>query len=122
MALKLERPPKKDGVSGDVTVVRFTGCTVSLNEEAVDRIREELLALVDEPSESDLLLDLGNVEYLTSTALGTLVSLHKKMCARGRHLTVANLSPLVREIFTVTNLDKLLDLRLVGQENEEAEP
>jgi len=118
MALQVERPPLKEGAPGDVTVVHFTGCNVSLDEETLDRIRDQLLALADEPSESHLLLDFGNVDYLTSTALDTLVSLHKKLLARGRHMTVGNLSPQVYEVFAVTSLDKFLDLRLVGQENE----
>jgi anti-sigma B factor antagonist len=120
MELKLKRPPMKEGVSRDVTVVWLTGRKVSLDEEAVDRIHDQLFALADEPSESDFLLDFGNVDYVTSTALGTLVSLHKKLRARGRHLTVGNLSPQVYEVFAVTSLDKFLDLRLVGQENEPA--
>src|SRR5262245_35798351 len=117
MALQVERPPMKEGASGDVTVVHFTGCNVSLDEETLDRIHDTLLALADEPSESHLLLDFGNVDYLTSSALGTLVSLHKKLLARGRHMTVGNLSPQVHEVFAVTRLDKFLDLRLAGQED-----
>jgi anti-sigma B factor antagonist len=118
MASTLERPHMKVGVSGDVIAVHFTGCKVSLDEEALDRIHDQLLALADEPSESDLLLDCGNVEYLTSTALGTLINLHKKLAASGRHLIVGNLSPQVHEVFSVTKLDKFLDVRLAGQEAE----
>jgi len=118
MASTLERPHLKVGVSGDVIAVHFTGCKVSLDEEALDRIHDQLLALADEPSESDLLLDCGNVEYLTSTALGTLISLHKKLVASGRHLIVGNLSPQVHEVFSVTKLDKFLDVRLAGQKAE----
>ena len=118
MALQFEGPPRIQGASGDVTVVHFTGCNVSLDEETLDRIHDQLLALADEPSESDLLLDCGNVEYLTSTALGTLISLHKKLVASGRHLIVGNLSPQVHEVFSVTKLDKFLGVRLAGQEAE----
>jgi anti-sigma B factor antagonist len=120
MALQLERPPLKEGAPGDVTVVHFTGCNVALDEETLDRIRDQLLALADGPSASDLLLDFGNVEYLTSSALGTLLCLHKKLLAAGRHLTVGNLSPQVRELFAETRLDRFLDLRLAGQEDEPA--
>src|SRR5262249_30683941 len=120
MAPQFERPPMKEGASGDVTVVHFTGCKVSLDEETLDRIHDQLLVLADEPSESDLLLDFGNVEYLSSTALGTLVSLHRKLLAGGRHMTVGNLSPQVHEVFAVARLDKFLDLRLAGQEDEPA--
>jgi anti-sigma B factor antagonist len=120
MELKHKRPPIKEGVSHDVTVVWLTGRKVWLDEEALDCIHDQLLALADEPNESDLLLDFGNVEYLTSTALGTLVSLHKKLRARGRHMTVGNLSPQVYEVFAVTSLNRYLDLRLVVHENEPA--
>jgi CheY-like chemotaxis protein len=49
-----------------------------------------------------------------------LVSLHKKQIAGGRHMTVGNLSPQVHEVFAVTGLDKLLNLRLAGQEEDPA--
>jgi anti-anti-sigma factor len=122
MTLQLERSSPKDDTARDVTVVHFTGRKVSLDEEALDQTHDELLALADEPDASDLLLDFGNVEYLTSTALGTLVSLRKKLAARGRRLTVGNLAPQVHEVFVVTNLDTFLDLRLAGRDDESAAP
>lgn len=120
MTFQLERPPMREDTAQDV--VHFTGCKVSLDQETLDHIHDQLLALADEPSESDLLLDFGNVEYLTSTALGMLVSLHKKLLARGRHMTAGNLSPQVHEVFTVTKLNEFLDLRLTGQEVEPTAP
>jgi anti-anti-sigma factor len=118
MSLQLKRPPLTDGRSGDAIVVSFTGSKVTLDEEILNRSHEQLLALTDEHCKSDLLLDFHNVDYLTSTTLDTLVALHKKLVARGRRLTVVNLSPQVHEIFTATMLDKLLNLRLAGQDSE----
>jgi hypothetical protein len=51
----------KEGAGGDAIVVHLTGCKVSLDEETFYRIHDQLLALADEPSGSDLLLDFGNV-------------------------------------------------------------
>jgi anti-sigma B factor antagonist len=118
--LPRESPHNHEHTARDVTVVRFTGGNVSLDEEAMDRTHDQLLALADEPCESDVRLDFGNVTYLTSTALGTLVSLHKKLLAKGRHLSVGNLSPQVHEVFTVSRLDQFLDLRLAGPEDQPA--
>jgi anti-sigma B factor antagonist len=112
MALQLQRRTRDHGASNDAIVVHFTGGKVSLDEEALYDIRDQLLALANEPTNSDLLLDFGNVRYLTSTTLGTLVSLHKKLRARGRLLTISNLTPQVYEVFAVTRLDQLFDLRL----------
>jgi anti-sigma B factor antagonist len=120
MILQLILPPLEEDSPRDVIVAHFTGCHVSLDEETLYRIHDELLALAEEPSESDLLLDFGNVEYLTSTALGMLIGLHKKLLATGRHLTVGNLCPQIHEVFTVTKLDRLLDLRVAWQEVEPA--
>jgi anti-anti-sigma factor len=117
-----EHPLKKGDAPADVTVVHFTGPQTSLDEETHHRIRDRLLALADEPSESDLLLDFSNVGYITSTALGTLVALHKKLVARGRHMAVGNLSPHVHEVFAVTGLDRFLDLRLAGPEAGNGRP
>src|SRR2546421_11444363 len=108
MNVQQEHPPRKEDTTRAVTVVHFTGCPTALDEETLHRIHDQLLALADERSESELFLDLGNVEYVSSKALGTLVSLHKKLLARGRHLTVGNLSPQVHEVFAVTSLDRFL--------------
>ena len=53
-------------------------------------------------------LKYGGLLLLKIPALGTLVSLHKKLLARGRHLTVGNLSPEVHEVFVVPGLDTQL--------------
>src|SRR5262249_47209003 len=110
------------GPARNVIVVHFTGGNISLDEGALDRIHEQLLAFADEPGEADLLLDFANVEYLTSTTLGTLISLHKKLLPKVPHLTVGNLSPQVHEVFSITKVDRFLDLRLAGQEDRPAVP
>jgi anti-sigma B factor antagonist len=118
MAFQIKHQAVKDDAARDEIVVHFTGSKVSLDEETLYSVHDPLLALVDEPSQSDLLLDFANVDYLTSTALGTLVNLHKKLLARGRHMSVGNLSPQVHEVFAITRLDKFLSLQLAAQDGE----
>jgi anti-sigma B factor antagonist len=118
MELQLDHLPRKEGASGSVLMVRFTGGKVLLDEETLCGIRDKLLALADEPSAADVVFDFGNVEYLSSTTLGTLVRLRKKLHARGRRLTIGNLTPQVHEIFAVTRLDRVFDLRFAKQETQ----
>jgi anti-sigma B factor antagonist len=120
MELQLEHPPIKGETAGDVTVVHFTGRKVSLDESSIHGIHDQLLALADERSDSELLLDFGNVEYVSGAALGTLVSLHNKLLAGGRSLTVGNLSLQVNEVLEVTKLNKFLNLRPAVQVAEPA--
>jgi len=94
----------------DVTVVHFTGVNVFLDEETLTSIRGQLDALVDETVRSRVLLDFSNVEYASSKALAMLLTLHEKLHASGRLLTIHNLTPHVHEIFKVTRMDKFLHL------------
>jgi anti-anti-sigma factor len=120
MELQLERSQTIEKLARDVTVVHFAGRKVSLDEGSIGVIRDRMFALADEPSESDVFLDFGNVEFLTSTALGTLVSLHKKLFSQGRNLTVGNVSPYLHQVFAITKLDTFLNLRVAGQEIEDS--
>ena len=51
------------------------------------------------------------MEYVTSTVLGHLVALNKRLQTSGGRLTLENVRPAVRDILKVTLLDQVLDLR-----------
>ena len=93
----------------DRTVARFARPT-SLNEYHADLIGKQLLALADPPGTRFVTLDLGNVEYVTSTVLGHLVGLHKRLHSTGGRLSLENVRPAVRDILRVTMLDQVLGL------------
>jgi anti-anti-sigma factor len=95
---------------GNRTVVRFVNCT-SLNEFKSDRIGQLLSGLSAEKADCQISLDLDNIEYLTSTVLGHLLVLHKRLAMGGGHLSLENVKPAVREVFRVTQLDQVLDIR-----------
>lgn len=95
---------------GDVTVVRFTSAT-SLNEYTSDRVGQELSSLTLDRADQVVTLDLNNIEYLTSTILGHLVSLNKRLRTGGGRLSVKNAKPAIVEVFRVTQLDQVLDIQ-----------
>jgi anti-anti-sigma factor len=107
----LELPNHGAAVDAASTMVRFTGSKVCLDQETVDEIRHQLLALADTPGAPELILDFANVDYVAGLALGTLITLHKRLAAADRRLTLCNLRPLVREVFAITRLDCLLNLK-----------
>jgi anti-sigma B factor antagonist len=110
MESELTHPNQRHEAVDDVTVVHFTGVKVSLDEETLTSIRDELYALADETGQSRLLLDFSSVDYVSSMALAMLVTLHKRLHASGRLLTIHNLTPQVHEVFKATRLDKFLHL------------
>jgi len=100
---------------GDVTVVSFTDRKI-LDEQNIQVIGEQLFSLVDESGRKKLLLNFGNVEYMSSAALGKLITLNKKVQAAGGRLVLCNIDPQIREVFEITKLDKLFVIRNDEQE------
>ena len=95
---------------GDVTVVNFTDKKI-LDEQNIAVIGEQLFSLVDELGRKKILLNFGNVEYLSSAALGKFVALHKKVSAAGGRLILCNIDPQIYEVFEITKLNKLLNIQ-----------
>src|ERR1700722_6041289 len=88
---------------------------VCLNASQLDDSRLEwLYSLVAKTCPSRLLLDLARVQFVTCNALSKLVTLHHRVRAGGGQLTLANLTPLVYEVFDVTRLTTFLDVRKQG--------
>src|SRR5205807_3244484 len=100
---------------GDVTVVNFVDKKI-LEEQNIQNIGEQLFALVEQDGLTKLLLNFGNVEYLSSAALGKLITLNKKTKASGGKLVLCKIDPQIREVFEITKLDKLFVIR--GDEQE----
>jgi anti-anti-sigma factor len=93
----------------DVAVIKLT--PQALNDVTAEVEGERLLRLADEQARRKLLLDLGDVPYLTSMWLGKLIALHKRVQGRGGHLALVNVPARVYEVFQVTSLNTVLDVR-----------
>ena len=72
---------------------------------------EPLRCSAAQAAQNTLRLDFSAVKYLTSSVLGRLVLLHKRMINTGGHFQVVNLGPEVYEICRVTRLDTFIDLQ-----------
>ena len=102
---------------GDVTVVRFTDKKL-IDDQTIRLVGDQLCSLVDEQGRRKILLNFGNVEYLSSAALGKLIILHKKAIAAGGRLVLYNIDPQIYEVFAVTKLNKLFDIRRRGDDDD----
>jgi anti-sigma B factor antagonist len=73
----------------------------------------ELLKMLDERSETDgfreLVFDLAQLEYLSSTGLRIFLMMAKRI--GGDHLFVDNANPFVREIFETTGFTDVVTVR-----------
>jgi anti-sigma B factor antagonist len=62
---------------------------------------------------SALVLDFAGVDYLASAGLRVLVVAQKRLSASGGSLTLLNVGKAALEVFEVTGLDEVLDIRRV---------
>jgi anti-sigma B factor antagonist len=96
--------------TGDVSVVRFRDRKI-LDEVAIQELGAELFALVELDNRKTILLDFDGVEFLSSAALGKLITFDRKLkTAKGR-LKICGLAPGILEVFQVTKLNKVFDIR-----------
>lgn len=96
--------------TGDVSVVTFKDRKI-LDETAIQELGAELSALVDVDNRKAILLDFEGVEFLSSAALGKLITFDRKVkTAKGR-LKMCGIAPGILEVFQVTKLNKVFDIR-----------
>src|SRR5437868_10822518 len=99
---------------GDVTVVNFTDRKI-LDEQNIQVIGEQLYSLVDEAGRRKILLNFGNVEYLSSAALAKLITLNKKLQQAAGRLILCNIHPQISELFEITKLNTLFTIQTQEQ-------
>jgi anti-sigma B factor antagonist len=95
---------------GDVSVVRFRDHKI-IEDVNIQELGQEMFRLVEGDGRDRLLLDFACVEFLSSAALGKLITLDKKMKAHGGTLKLSNIRPEIYEVFSITKLNRLFDIR-----------
>lgn len=95
---------------GDVTVAKFVDKKI-LDESNIQLIGNQLFGLVDDDGRKKIVLDFSNVEYLSSAALGKLITMNKKVADSGGKLRLCSIRPDIYEVFAITRLNKVFDIR-----------
>ena len=89
-----------------VTVVTFQDNSI-LEVRIIDQLGQDLYELVDTQNKQKLVLDLSNVRFLASHALGVLITLHKKARAAKGEMVLCCVRKELMKVFSITNLDKI---------------
>ena len=100
---------------GDVTVVHFRDPKI-IEDLRIQELGQELFQLVETEKRKKLLLNFATVDFLSIAALGKLITLDKKVKARSGKLKLSNIRPEIYEVFAITKLNKLFDIK-----NDEAD-
>lgn len=94
----------------DVCVVRFRDQKI-IEDINIQEWGQELFHLVDAENRQKILLNFAGVDFLSSAALGKLITLDKKVKARSGALKLCNIRPEIYEVFAITKLNRLFDIR-----------
>lgn len=70
-----------------------------------------MFGLVEQQQGKGILLNFANVEFLSSAALGKLITLDRKVKAAKGRLKMCNIRPEIFEVFQITKLNKVFDIR-----------
>ena len=93
--------------SRKVTVIRPQG---SLNATNALEFETDLTTALAQDGNTVLLLDLEQVQSLDSASLMALVSARKTAQNLGRRFSLCSISPSIRIIFELTQLDKVFEI------------
>ncbi len=92
-------------VVGDVTIIRCTGRIVAGSE--AESLRDHICGLLE--NRSDIVLHLGEVAFIDSSGLGTLVRLLTRIRSARGDLKLCNLPQAIHKVLSMTNLITVFD-------------
>ena len=97
-------------VMGELAVVRFNDKKI-VDSANIEEMGDELSAIVDKDKMNQVLLNFESVEFLSSAALNKLIMIHRKVQQAGGNLRLCELREEIKEVFTITRLDRVFDIR-----------
>ncbi len=101
---------------GDVTVVRLTAQCLS-DEETMQAIGQQLFDLVSSSGPRNIVVNFSDARSMSSTMVGKLFALHKRLRRCSGRLVLCGMSPELREVFEVLKLPQFC---AVYEEEQEA--
>jgi anti-sigma B factor antagonist len=81
-----------------------------LQEVDIQVLENSIMPLIEESGKIKLVMDFCNVRFLTSSALGLLIRISKKVYESEGSLKLCSIDPKIFEVFRITRLDKVFDI------------
>lgn len=95
---------------GEVTVARFT--VPRLTEEVnLEQVGHELFALIEQLDCRKLVVRLDDLDYVTSSGLGKLIALHRRMHRERGNVVFCAPQPAVSDILKTSKLNTYFQIK-----------
>ena len=96
---------------GKHSVIAFQTSSL-MNPMEVERLRADLVRLVDEEKRTLLVLDFRRVQFFSSQVIGVILTLNKKLSAApDGKLILCGVAPQLVELLKISRLDRLLTIK-----------
>ncbi len=93
----------------NATIVTFTDEKI-LEETDIKALQDAVMSIVEQSHGLTLILDFGNVAFLSSAVLGLLIRISKKVYEQDGRLKLCNINPKIYEVFKITRLTKTFEI------------
>ncbi|MCH2134929.1 MAG: STAS domain-containing protein [Phycisphaerales bacterium] len=100
--------------AGGVLEVSFLEKNI-LDESNIQQIGQELGDALEGKASPQMIIDFGNVEHLSSAALGILITMNNRIGDMGGRMCLANIRPQIFEVFKITKLDRIFTIHETAQ-------
>ena len=92
-----------------ITAVELTDKKI-LDEVSISQIGEQLNALVAQSPSPKFILDFTAVGHMSSSALGMLITLLKRIREKNGQLRLCGIRPSIYEVFAITRLNEIFPI------------
>ena len=95
---------------GDLAIVKFSDRKI-VDSANIEEMGEEMFSIVDKDKCKDVLLNFEGVEFMSSAALNKLILMDKRVKGVQGKLRLCNLRAEILEVFTITRLNRVFDIK-----------
>lgn len=93
------------------TVVEFRGPSL-MDPLELESVAQALYRLIDDEDRRAVVLDFERVQYLSSQAIGIILTMNKKLSALPHSkLVLCGVGPKLQELLRITRLDRILTVK-----------
>ncbi len=94
---------------GQVAVATLTDEKI-LEEHQLEGLEGSFLPLIEQNPGIQLIINFEQVQFLTSSVLGLLIRISKKVYETDGKLRLCSIAPKILEVFKITRLDKIFEI------------
>lgn len=103
----IEDPRVESREEGGIVFLEFLPPDCVFNEEAVKTLYAQFEKVIDPAPTQRFIIDFANVQYMSSTVLGVLVSTLLKIQKRGGELRITGVDRDLKQVFRLTGLHRI---------------